>query len=71
MKTDLQTKTEEFQRSELDALLVQCTADQQALFRKIYPNGIPADKLEAAYALCERTVKRNHAKPNGGKQHGN
>lgn len=61
MKSDLRTKTEAFQRAELETLLAQCTDEQKALFNKVYPDGVPAKSLEQAYNLCLRTVSKNHA----------
>ena len=47
----------------LAEVLNQCTSSQQALFARIYPNGVPANKLVDAYDLCERTLKKNVADP--------
>jgi hypothetical protein len=56
----LDIKTEEFQRNELAKLLALCTIEQQKLFReRVFPNGVPTDKLVSAYDLCERTLKKN------------
>ncbi|MFA5766506.1 MAG: hypothetical protein WC919_01095 [Candidatus Paceibacterota bacterium] len=53
-------KTEEFQRRELADLLDRCTPEQQRLFNeRVFPNGVPKDKLVSAYDLCERTLKKN------------
>lgn len=59
MEQDLKTKTEAFQRAELEKLLAQCTDEQRALFSRIYPRGVPAKSLEQAYSLCLRTVSKN------------
>jgi hypothetical protein len=56
----LDTKTEEFQRQELANLLAQCTPEQQEFFNKrVFPDGVPRDKLVSAYDLCERTLRKN------------
>jgi len=56
----LDTKTEEFQRQELANLLAQCTPEQRKFFHgRVFPNGVPRDKLVSAYDLCERTLKKN------------
>lgn len=56
---DLREKTEEFQRAELATLLAQLTNQQRALFNRIYPKGVPAKSLVAAYDLCVRTILKN------------
>ncbi|MCK9459524.1 MAG: hypothetical protein M0R80_07790 [Proteobacteria bacterium] len=54
--------TEEFQRQQLAEILSQCTPEQQEFFNiRVFPNGVPADKLSSAYDLCERTIKKNMA----------
>lgn len=58
---NLRTKTEAFQRAELAKLLARCTDEQRALFHKIYPRGVPAKSLEAAYDVCLRTVLKSNA----------
>jgi hypothetical protein len=57
----LRELTEKFQRDALTQLLQQCTSDQQEFFARIYPKGVPPDKIEAAYGLVERTIRKNHA----------
>lgn len=60
-QSDLQVKTEAFQRAELEKLLAQCTEKQRALFHRIYPRGVPAKSLIAAYDVCLRTILKTAA----------
>ena len=54
--------TEEFQRQKLAEILGQCTPEQQEFFNiRVFPNGVPSDKLSSAYDLCERTIQKNMA----------
>ncbi|MFA5767583.1 MAG: hypothetical protein WC919_06700 [Candidatus Paceibacterota bacterium] len=56
----LDTKTEEFQRQELAEILELCSPEQRKFFHeRVFPNGVPKDKLVSAYDLCERTLKKN------------
>lgn len=55
----LATKTEYFQRAELASILRQCTEKQQAFFNRVFPDGVPNNKLSGAYDLCKRTVDKN------------
>jgi hypothetical protein len=52
-------EVEEFKRSLLNERLSQCTEKQRELFGRLYPNGVPDDKLEDAINLCNRTIRRN------------
>ena len=52
-------EVEQFKRSCLDERLEQCTEEQQAFFHRIFPKGVPSDKLESAIDLCDRTIKKN------------
>jgi hypothetical protein len=57
--------TEKFQRQKLAEILAQCSEQQQIFFnerifpKRLFPNGVPLNKLEMAYDLCERTVMEN------------
>lgn len=56
----LNEMTEEFQRQQLAEILSQCTPEQQKFFNeRAFPNGVSANQLAYAYALCERTIKHN------------
>ena len=58
----LQNMTEQFKRDSLADILAQCTPEQQEFFNtKVFPNGVPLDSLNSAYALCERTIRKNVA----------
>ena len=59
----LADKTEVFKREQLAIILTECSEAQQTLFRRIFPNGVPTDKLDSAYDLVERTIKKNIANP--------
>lgn len=59
---EFRQKTEELQRALIAEKLAQCTQQQQALFHRLYPEGIPTSLLENAFNLCDRTVKKNQAK---------
>lgn len=52
---------EDFKKSLIRRLLDQCTEPQIELFNRIFPDieKIPADKIESAILLCERTVIKN------------
>jgi len=56
----LQEQTEQFQRDMLAEALAKCLSSQRALFHeRVYPNGVPADKLTVAYDLVARTLRQN------------
>jgi hypothetical protein len=65
MRYTLDKLAEEFKRQKLAEILAQCTPEQQKLFHErlfpanLFPNGVPADRLDGAYDLCERTLKKN------------
>lgn len=61
MSKEVEAKVEEFKRGLLNEALAQCTADQQAFFHRIFPKGVPEDKLVGAIDLCERTIRKNKA----------
>jgi hypothetical protein len=50
---------EAFKRKMLAKRLSWCTKAQQEFFHKLYPKGVPEDKLISAIDLCERTIKKN------------
>lgn len=52
----------EFLRSELSERLQRCTLLQQEFFWRIYPNGVPDDKLPDAIGLVDRTLVKNENK---------
>jgi len=43
----------------LEELLSECTSEQRKFFNRIYPNGVPRDKMVTAIDICERTIKKN------------
>lgn len=56
----LDAKTEDFQRQQLAEILARCTPEQQTFFHeRVFPQGVPKDKITTAYDLCERTLKKN------------
>lgn len=62
-RRQVDVEVEAFLRKSLDARLAQCTEPQRSLFTRIYPNGVPGDRLREAIALCDRTISKNNAKP--------
>ncbi len=65
MMEDFNKKVEQFERSILKDLLLQCTQEQQQFFIKLYPGGvanIPREKIERAVEQCEATIKKNATK---------
>jgi|FAXJ01.1.fsa_nt_gi hypothetical protein len=61
MSAEIEKKVETFKRGLLNEALAQCTAEQQAFFRRIFPDGVPESKLVSAIDLCERTIRKNKA----------
>ena len=53
---DMEKEVKAFRREQLDKLLSQCSEKEQAFFHRIFPNGVPEDKLQNAMRLVERTV---------------
>ena len=60
---DWEKQVEKFKRQLLENLLAECTKPQRELFEKCFPDGVPAEKMQTALGLCERTVKKNRATP--------
>jgi hypothetical protein len=58
MSTQVQKEIEQFTRGLLQDRLAQCSESQQEFFHRIYPEGVPTDKLENAIDLCDRTIKK-------------
>jgi hypothetical protein len=53
-----------FRESVLEELLGQCSESQQRFFHdRIFPRGVPDDKLDSAIDLVERTVAKNEQDP--------
>jgi len=48
-------------RQALEDCLAQCTRPQQDFFTRVYPDGVLDAKLEDAYELVQRTLKKNEA----------
>ena len=59
----LEKLSEAFKREQLAAQLAKCSQKQRELFARLYPDGVPSDKLNSAYDLVERTIKKNLANP--------
>ncbi len=57
--TELEKRTEEFQRTTLGEELSKCTEVQRARFKKFWPDGPSGKQLPTAFALVLRTVKAN------------
>lgn len=45
--------------SAIEESLAQCTKSQRAMFNRIFPNGVPASKVEDALRLIGRTLQKN------------
>lgn len=58
---EINAEVETFKRGLLSEALAQCTAEQQAFFNRIFPNGVSEDKLVGAIDLCRRTIRKNNA----------
>lgn len=56
---EINAEVETFKRGLLNEALQQCTAEQQAFFHRIFPNGVTEDKLVGAIDLCRRTIRKN------------
>ena len=50
---------EEFLRNKIETKLYECTEKQVDFFHRIFPDGVPTEKLESALDLIERTIKKN------------
>jgi hypothetical protein len=55
--------TDAFKREQLAAQLAKCSQKQQDFFARLYPDGVPSEKLSSAYDLVERTIKKNLTDP--------
>ena len=53
----------DFRKQLLAEKLAQCTEEQQAFFKRLYPNGVSEEKLEWATQQCINTLKNNAKKP--------
>ena len=51
---------EDFKRDLLIERLSECTEPQRRKFDRIYPNGVPEEKLVSAIDLCDRTIRKNN-----------
>ena len=47
--------------SAIEALLSECTETQQALFRRMYPDGPLPDQMDVAYDRIQRTLAKLRA----------
>ena len=54
---------QKIQRDYLNTLVDQLTEGQLGKLIRIYPNGVPDDKIDMAATLCERTIKKNNETP--------
>lgn len=57
--TDIQYEVLEFKRKMLAGRLKLITDDQLEFFNRIFPDGVPPDKLDVAIDLCDRTITMN------------
>lgn len=59
MSKSVDGRIEQYKRQMLVDALAQLLPAQVELFNRVYPNGIPSEKLINAIDLCERTIKKN------------
>lgn len=59
--TKAEKLVEKFKRNLLQCRLDECTISQRDFFHRIFPNGVPEEKLTSAIDLCDRTIKKNKA----------
>jgi hypothetical protein len=50
---------EAFKQSLLEDMLKKITTEQREFFHRLFPDGVSSDKMESAYGLIERTIKKN------------
>jgi hypothetical protein len=62
MKSEALHKIAQFEQDTLKDLLSKCTEPQQAFFLRLYPDGVPKDRMAWAIQQCENTIKKNAAK---------
>jgi hypothetical protein len=59
--SEMQEAVLTLKRQMIDQARARLTEPQSQMLDRIYPNGIPDDKLESAYDLCIRTIRKNEA----------
>jgi hypothetical protein len=59
----LHQRFEDMRRMVLADMISLCTQKQRDLFHKAYPEGVPAECLDSAIDLCERTIQKKLANP--------
>lgn len=66
MSKIVEAEVESFKRKLLEERLAQCTQSQRDFFARLYPRGVPAEKLISSIDLCDRTIRKNNADPSRG-----
>lgn len=56
------SEVDTYMRGLLAERLGQCTLEQQALHNRMYPKGVPFEKLEWAIQQCNNTIAKNNAR---------
>ena len=59
MNAKVNAEIAEFTAGLLERRLALLTDKQRAFFHRIYPQGVPSDKMVSAIDLCDRTIKKN------------
>ena len=54
----LRNPLDDIRLSAIEALLSECTEAQQALFRRMYPDGPLPDQMDVAYNQIQRTLAK-------------
>lgn len=55
---------EAFKRKLLAERLAKITLEQKSKFDRIFPMGVPFDKIISAIDICDRTIKKNEKEQN-------
>ena len=59
MSSNTMEKAMEKVRKDMESMLRKCSPAQQNLFSRMYPDGVPDDKLDWALQQIERTLEKN------------
>jgi len=55
----VEVEVEDLMRLRLHERLEKITKDQREFFNRLFPNGVPKDKIMTAIDLCDRTIAKN------------
>lgn len=59
MSLAVEKEVERFKRKLLEERLDKVTPEQRDFFHRLYPVGVPEEKLISAIDLCDRTIRKN------------